>query len=191
MDATTLTHHIDQRSREFDLPKESWVTGLLKRSLLCLHIVIHSWMEPLVLFRKNPCLFGESFQCLIINGDLKKRDYESLLVVYSYLPPLCSPFPKPSCSLTSLFLLTSLAPLHLSHVSGPLSSSPANLLLYPPCGWSASNNDSWSSVEILFSVTAKKRVYPKLQKTQNTIYLFRNRKVLVAQSWPTLWPHRL
>ena len=103
-------------------------------------------------------------------------------MVYSYLPLCIVPFPNPALDSSFLTHIHGFPPIPF-HISGPLSSSPANLLLYPPCGWSAPNNDSWSNVEILSSV---KKSLP--QTTKDPEYcqsLFRNRKVFVTQLWLT------
>ena len=108
------------------------------------HPLLDGASSPL---QKNPCLFGESFQLLIINVDERKG---IMKVSQWYIPTclLCAvPFPNPALYFP-----------FLTHIHGPY-------------GCSAPNNDSWSSVEILSSVM-KKRVYPKLQKTQDTVNSF-------------------
>ena len=86
------------------------------------HPLLDGASSPL---QKNPCLFGESFQLLTINVDERKGLWKSLSGIF--LPASSVQSPSQTLPFTSLFLLTSMAPLQshstsLDHCLQPLQT---------------------------------------------------------------------
>lgn len=168
---------------------ESWVTGLLQEVSVVSPYIHHFRMEPLVLFRKIPAFVWWKLSVFDYKCWWKKRDYESLLVVYSYLLLCAVPFPSPALYFPFLTHIPGSPPIPfhvLDHCLHPLQTFyyihlVVDLLLIMTVG----------PVLKFCSQSRRKEFIPNYKRPRIPSIPFQKQESVSSVVADSLWPHRL